>query len=322
MSVSQTRSRLLVSVFTFVLSLLLMPANALAQALVSGDATEAVATRTAAATTNDSGPAGIIPLAHGLNASLASTSQHDSSAGWSSLLTPNVAYRFNRFLSTDISIPIYGYINIDVNKGTKAKPVYHYETRHGALADTALAGHLDLYPSFFDYTITSTLGLPTGNTKFGLGAGQPTYDINNHLEKSLGIFTPDIELGIGDSSALIGSRVRKSYTAVGTLAHFQAGSSIDLPFNMDFEADAYEQLPIDPQTIYSTTGRGKKKVTVATGQTAAEDNGVTTSLDIPFNPHITLSGFYNRSILLHDDIAGFSLTFLLRAPPPPTQIVE
>ena len=47
----------------------------------------------AAAMTNDSGPAGIIPVAKGFNASMGTTSQHDSSSGWSSLLTPNVPCR-------------------------------------------------------------------------------------------------------------------------------------------------------------------------------------------------------------------------------------
>jgi hypothetical protein len=46
------------------------------------------------------------------------------------------------------------------------------------------------------------------------------------------------ELGIGDNSSLIGTRVRKSYTTFGTLAHFQAGTALDMPFNSSFEADA------------------------------------------------------------------------------------
>ena len=36
------------------------------------------------------------------------------------------------------------------------------------------------------------------------------------------------------------------------------------------------------------------------------------ALDIPLNRHITLSGFYNRSLRNKIDTAGFSLTFLLR----------
>ena len=138
----------------------------------------------------------------------------------------------------------------------------------------------------------------------------PTF-INNHFEHDLGIFTPDIELGIGDSSGLINARIHQSYTSVGTLAHFQAGTSIDLPFNASFEADAYEELPVAASTIYSTTGKGKKKVTTATGTSVAEDNGFITSLDIPVNGHVILSGFYNRSLRDHDDASGI----LLHLPP-------
>ena len=110
-------------------------------------------------------------------------------------------------------------------------------------------------------------------------------------------------------------RVLKSYVAVGPLAHFQAGTSVDLPFNASFEADAYEELPLAKDLVYSTTGKGKKKVTTATNEDPGEDNGFITSLDIPLSQHVTLSGFYSRSLRDHDDVAGFSLTLLAKAPP-------
>jgi len=56
-------------------------------------------------------------------------------------------------------------------------------------------------------------------------------------------------------------------------------------------------------------------VTTATNIDPGEDNGFITSLDIPLSPHVTLSGFYNRSLRDHDDVAGFSFTYILRAPP-------
>jgi hypothetical protein len=84
----------------------------------------------------------------------------------------------------------------------------------------------------------------------------------------------------------------KSYVAVGPLAHFQAGTSVSLPHDMEFEADAYEELPLATDVVYSTTGKGKKKVTTSTNEDPAEDNGFITSLDIPLTRHVTLSGFY------------------------------
>jgi len=274
---------------------------------------------TALGSTNGEGAAGIIPFVKGPNLSLVTTSQHDSSNGWSSLLSPDFAWRFNRRFSADVDVPIYTYINVTVTKGTKLVPIYTLATEHFVLGDSSINGHFAANPSLFNYDATITLGLPSGNTAYGLGAGKPSYNINNHLEHSFDFFTPDIEVGIGDNSSLIGTRVRKSYTTFGTLAHFQAGASIDLPFNASFETDAYEELPIAAQTLFSTTGKGKKKVTTATGTSVAEDNGFTSSLDIPLNPHATLSGFYNRSLRNSIDTAGFSLTFFLRAAPPPKE---
>jgi len=65
-----------------------------------------------AAAINDSGPEGIIPATHGFNASLGTTSQHDSTNGWSSILNPNLAYRFNKYFSVDASVPLFTYINV------------------------------------------------------------------------------------------------------------------------------------------------------------------------------------------------------------------
>ena len=274
----------------------------------------------AAAMTNDSGPAGIIPVVKGFNASMGTTSQHDSSSGWSSLLTPNVAYRLNRYISVDAGVPMYMYINIDANVGTKTKPVYVYSPKKGAFGDTSLSFHGDANALTVDYNGTVSLGLPSGNTDYGLGAGQVTYNINNHFERNFDLFTPDIEFGFGDTSALVNQRVLKSYVAVGPMAHFQAGTAVNLPLRMSFAADVYEELPLDKNLVYSTTGKGKKKVTTATNTDPAEDNGFLASLDIPLNRHVTMSGFYSRSLRDHDDVGGFSFTFLLKAPPRPPEI--
>ncbi len=219
-------------------------------------------------------------------------------------------------------MPLYTYINIDGNIGSKSKPVYAYQPRNGVFGDAALSFEGDLQLLSTSYNGTFTLGLPSGNTNFGLGAGQVTYNINNHFEKGLGIFTPDIELGFGDTSALVDQRILKSYVAVGPMAHFQAGTSLDLPFNCSFEADAYEQLPLDTDLVYSTTGKGKKKVTTATNIDPSEDNGFITSLDIPIARHVTMSGFYSRSLRDHDDVSGFSFTYMLKAPPRPSDLAH
>ncbi len=274
---------------------------------------------TASSTTNDEGPAGIVPYVKGPNFSLGTTSQHDSDNGWSSILNPDLAYRFNRHYSADATTPIYTYLTTLLSGGTRARPTETPVTDHFVPGDTALNGHFEI-STIFDYSLTATLGLPTGSKSLGIGAGQATYNFNNHFEKTIGFVNPDIELGFGDSSEFDNTRARKSYTTVGPLAFFQAGATFDLPRGLDFEAEAYEQLPVAAQTLYSTTGKGKKKVTTAIGVSQAEDNGFLTTLDIPLNPHTTLSGFYNRSLRSHIDTAGFSFTFFLRAVPRQTTI--
>lgn len=285
-----------------------------AQATEAAELDELNAT-SAISQSSDSGPAGIIPVTRGFNASLGTSSQHDSSNGWSSMLTPNLAYRLNRYFNMNAGVPMYLYINIDANIGTKAKPVYAYSPKKGVFGDTTLTVEGDASALSINYTGSVSLGMPSGNTHYGLGAGQVTYNINNHFEKSIHSFTPQIELGFGDTSDLVDQRILKSYVSVGSMAHFQAGSSVDLPLRMSFEADAYEELPLTKNLVYSTTGKGKKKGTTSTNEAPAEDNGFITSLDIPLSRHITLSGFYNRSLRDHDDVAGFSFTFLLKTPP-------
>lgn len=312
MSISGASRGQLSSICAVLLLLALTGAGARAQAVPAAEMDELAAITAAA---NDSGPAGIIPVTRGFNASLGTSSQHDSSNGWSSLLTPNIAYRLNRHFSVDAGVPVYMYINIDANVGTKARPVYRYSPKKGVFGDTTLMFEGDASVFSIDYVGAFSLGLPSGNTAYGLGAGQVTYNFNNHFEKNLGRFTPDIELGYGDTSRLVDQRVQKSYVAVGQMAHFQAGVAVDLPRNMTFEADAYEELPLAKELVYSTTGKGKKKVTTATNRAPGEDNGFLTSLDIPLARHVILSGFYSRSLRDRDDLGGFSFTFLLKAPP-------
>ena len=273
---------------------------------------------------NSEGPAGIVPYTPGFNASLISTSQHDSTSGWSNLLTPNVAWRFNRHFSMNAEVPLYTYLNVSVVTGQTVVAgvvtgnTYKLETKTFQLGDTTVAGTFELHPSYLDYDFTATLGTPTGNFPYGLGAGQYTYNINNHFEHTFfGFIAPDIELGIGDSSSLIDSSIRKSFVAVGEQAHFQAGLCISMPwFETSFSSDAYEDMPLSRQTVTTITNKGKKGavklVKSTTQESIGEDNGFSNTLNIPIARHFTLSGFYNRSLLNHEDTAGFSIAYLLR----------
>jgi hypothetical protein len=291
------------------------------------DQADALQRESGSVTTNDEGPAGIVPYTRGFNASLIATGQHDSSAGWASVLTPNVAFRFNQHWSVSISAPIYAMVHVAnvpiTTKKTSAGPEpTQILTKNLLFGDTTVAGGFEAHNRFFDYGATVAMGAPSGDDKHGLGVGQFTYNINNHFERPLVEWLrPELELGVTDSNLLNDQRVRKSYTTVGTDAHFQLGLSVDLPLGWNFTADAYEDLPVGKQTVTSTTTNGKKgkdlrTITTTREVSIGEDNGFLNTLDIPLSPRIVVSGFYNRSLRNKEDTAGVSLTFFLRARTP------
>jgi hypothetical protein len=158
------------------------------------------------------------------------------------------------------------------------------------------------------------MGVPTGDSELGLTANQVTYNVNNHFERTMGRFTPNLELGVGNSSTLDSSTSRKTYVAVGPAGFFQTGLMVDMLRGMTFEADAYESLPIGDQRVYGTITRGKKTVQVLEGTGAAEDNGFSTSLLTPMGRHLSLTGYYTRSLRQHMDMVGFSFMYTLRVP--------
>jgi len=51
------------------------------------------------------------------------------------------------------------------------------------------------------------------------------------------------------------------------------------------------------------------------GSKLSEDNGITTSLSIPLNAHLTWSGYYNRSLRQHVDTVSTGFTYVLRGSP-------
>ena len=113
--------------------------------------------------------------------------------------------------------------------------------------------------------------------------------------------------------------VKKPYVAVGPLANFQAGTSIDLPLNLNLDVDAYEELPIGTQNVYGTVTRKNKKGKTVTKQVlegagAAEDNGIVSELDLPIGMHFALVGTYERSFRQDLDTAAIGITWVARKP--------
>ena len=189
---------------------------------------------------------------------------------------------------------------------------------HNVIGDASATAHLTASHDDFNYSASAAVGFPTGDKSLGVGAGTTTYHFGNHAEYSIGPFTPDIEAGIGNSSAFANQTVHKSYTAVGGMANFQIGTSVDLPMKLSLDLEGYESMPVQLQSIFGTISRrgnqkhagSKRTVQGATG--SGEDNGVTADLGFPLTRKLAFSASYDRSLIQADDIVGFSLTWTLR----------
>ena len=271
----------------------------------------------AAAQTTSANPAStsgthdaLSPVLHGWNAGIGISGVHQSTTGWATLASPVFGYSFNDIFSVDATIPIY-FFRLADSIAAHPAPDALLSVQRGELGDFILSGHAQFIPSLFQYQVTGAVTAPSGDEAYGLTTGRVTFDINNHIERSFGRFTPVIEGGGGDSTTLVNRIVNKNYTSLGPLAHFLVGIAVDLPRDSSFEADAYEQLPIGDQKIYGVTRHGH---TIVTGHNAVEDNGFINSLDVPLGSHFSLSGYYSRSLRQHTDTTAIGISYVLRSP--------
>ena len=271
-----------------------------------------VASSTASATSEVPQVPGISGLLRGVNAGVTFSSLHDAQTGWATVLQPAIGYSFNDIFSLDVTVPIYFY-RLAGTKVPNPPASALLIPRRGEPGDVLFGLHALFIPHGFEDQATVSATAPTGDTVYGLSTGRATFDFSNRIEHPFKYITPDVELGVGDSSSLVNPLVLRDFTSLGPLAHFQAGFSFALPRGASFDTNVYEQLPIGDQKIYQTYARrGGPAVTVVTGRSVAEDNGFTNSFDLPFDGHVTLSAYYSRSLRLHDDILALGLTYVLR----------
>ena len=264
---------------------------------------------------------GVSSLLGGFNAGVSFFGVHNSAIGWFEVASPAVSYTFSPRFSADASTPIYlrRYVEGTITPPQTTAPLVLDENDAG---DTLMGFHANFDPHNFMDTMTASLTAPTGNRAVGFGAGQVTFDFDNHVQRYAGQAGFLLDLGVGDSSTLVNSLVTKNYTSVGKLAHFQTGMMVWILRRYFLQSVAYEELPFGSQTVYAVTnpvrgtgppGSGGSNVIRNTG--ASEDNGFTTSAGIPLTAHLTLSGYYNHSLREHEDTVSMGITYVLRGSP-------
>lgn len=186
---------------------------------------------------------------------------------------------------------------------------------------------------------------PTGDTNAGLSTGRAGFDINQKLEHSIGILTPFISAGFSNTTVDSRHRVR-SYSSLGKMAQFEAGSQLGLGDKTTLGASYYDYEPFGQQKVYSRLikkhGKGSaggeaepsfgipyaaggngvsvkarskharvfrsSSVTVG-GPSIARDNGVNTFLDYTPTPYLDLGVGYTRSIYQSSNTVTFSISW-------------
>ncbi len=252
---------------------------------------------------------GFSPALHGWNAGVTVTGVHESTTGWATIFIPAIGYSFNDVFSIEATIPIYMFRLAD-SIAAHPRPNEKLVTRRGEPGDLVLGLHAQFVPRLFQYQVTGLVTAPTGDKTYGLTTGRVTFDLSNRFERTYGRFTPNLEIGGGDSTTLVNRILTKNYTSLGPLAHFEVGLDVALTRGMSFETDAYEQLPIGDQKIYGPSRKGRPPI--VTGHNVIEDNGFINAVDIPVDRHINFSGYYSRSLRLRYDTAAIGVTYVLR----------
>ena len=276
-------------------------------------ATTPIATSAATRTSEVPKVPGLSSFLRGFNAGITLSGLHDAQNGYASLAQPAVGYTFNPVFSLDITVPIYLYRLAAAQDLTLSLAQRTLSPQLAEFGDTLISFHAQFLPRGFDYQATFSATAPTGDLNHGLSSGRATVDFSNHLDHAFRHVSPYAEIGIGDSSTLADQLLNRNFTTLGPLAHFQLGAAFPLMYGVSFATNAYEQLPIGDQKIYETIARSNAPtISVIAGRGISEDNGFTSTLDIPIRDHTTISGYYNRSLRFHDDTVSFGITFVLR----------
>ena len=254
------------------------------------------------------------------NVSVNEALQHDSSTGWSDIVTPGLIVRPARHFTLNAVIPWYPTLAAYSSSTTNGTTTTTLTQMHNVLGDAAVSAFAGADQGDFTFIAGASAGFPTGDRSLGVGAGTGTYHFGAHVDYSAGRFSPEVEAGIGNSSAFANRVVRKAYTAVGQIANFQAGTSLDLPGKFSLDLALYEAMPLQTASISGTIGRsgtrsragGKRTLQSASG--SSEDNGFNFEAAYPITQKLALAAGYDRSFIQADDVVSISLNWLLRSP--------
>jgi hypothetical protein len=147
--------------------------------------------------------------------------------------------------------------------------------------------------SVLDFSTSLNSVIPTASTAKGLSTGHVTVDWSNRVAHGFDPFTPFVDLGLANS--IPDTRfLHRPYVSYGDVAHFEAGSELDLGDKVSVTASGYYILPWGPQQIFLRGGKSSSAPTKG-GVSLTRDDGINLGIDYNLTRSLDLSAGYSRS---------------------------
>ena len=199
-------------------------------------------------------------------------------------INSTVGYIFNPHFSINVGVP-YLFVSPSTSK-TGA-------TSASGMGNPSLGFRYSRKGPLFDFSTALNGAFPLASSAKGLSTGRVTFDWDNHFAHGFDLFTPFFDFGVANS--VPDTRfLKRPYTSLGTLAHFEGGSEMDLGDKFSVSASGYYILPWGTQEIFV---RGKKSSPGSTkgGVSLTRDDGINLGLDYNLTRFVDLSAGYSYS---------------------------
>ncbi len=208
-----------------------------------------------------------------------------NSDGFITDIDSTVGYVFNRHFSVNMGVP-YLFVSPSSSK-TGASST-------SGMGNPSLGFKYSTKGPLLDFSTGLSGALPVASSAKGLSTGRVTFDWDNHFAHGFDRLTPFLDVGVANS--VPDTRfLQRAYTSLGTLAHFEGGSELDLGNKFSVSASGYYILPWGTQQIFV---RGKKTSasSIKGGTSLTRDDGINVGLDYDLTRFVDLNAGYSRSV--------------------------
>ena len=218
--------------------------------------------------------------------------------GFISDINSLAGYVFNPHFSINMGVS-YLFVNPSTSKtGT---------TSASGMGNPSLGFRYSRKGPVLDFSTGVNGAFPVASSTKGLSTGRVTFDWDNHFAHGFDLFTPFLDFGVANS--VPDTRfLKRPYTSLGTLAHFEGGSEIDLGDKFSVSASGYYILPWGAQEIF-VSWQEKLSRFNQRGASLTRDDGINLGLDYNLTRFVDLSAGYSYSAYSVVNTVSFGVEF-------------